>query len=661
MQLDDLQKLYQQIKHYNGDDKQICYTASLLFRLHNRFDLELALVERALGLDPHSNYMQQRKNWIQSPWFEKLSARPPIELPRDKNHIPKQQTLEKLCIVLAADDNYFEFLVESLESIKATRFYNRVDIKLLDVGLSDHQYFLDRWNLEFVSPGWPDHCEEINFFKHYFEAPYNVQVPQYFDHAEYYAVPCHQIRYAQAVINKPFIHELFPDYDYYLWIDADCWVQDERGLDKLVCLAEKQGHAFPGAYAPLRSNPDLATCRTPSEWHPDFANKPNTASSVFCNSKSFQMQWANNYRQAGKKQGFWWGQEEEVASYSMTENAEIIDFSEVVYLYRHLGFPAVKKGEVLLRNPETLEPIPIMGLGLYKARYFYPIVQYQADSLSENDLITSINAVSLKTDWSKTTPKIFNNQRHESLRYRCLSEQNHTEITEMIHHLPGFTNEQINDIQNCHSRHKNLQNLIKEHSIRTDIEQPTSNPETPSNLNKYEYIALREAQVIVKRREKRIEELEQALQEAQAFVKRYDQQLKELDHRLQKTQNIVKHRDNYILKIDPALQSAQEIVKQNETQILELDTALKEAQAFVMEKETQNKALNDGLNETKAIVGDQKTKIEALEIGLQEAQDIVRDREAHITRLDKALKDAQFFVREREKEIELLTRGKGLK
>lgn len=50
-------------------------------------------------------------------------------------------------------------------------------------------------------------------------------------------------QFLKACVSRPFIPELFPDYDLYIWLDADTWVQDYFAIDWLIKAAEKKGLA----------------------------------------------------------------------------------------------------------------------------------------------------------------------------------------------------------------------------------------------------------------------------------------------------------------------------------------------------------------------------------------------------------------------------------
>ncbi len=630
----DLRSLFETVKNYDGSDNGILYTASLVFRYFDRYDLEKQLIERALNLNSASTYFLERQQWHSKSWFDRVQPRENVQPKRAPSIIPEESTLERLCIVLAADDNYFELLIECVESLEATETYSKVDIKILDVGLSKPEYFFNRWGIEVSKPGWPVELEKISFFKRYFERPYNLCVLKTLDEGDHYSASIADVQFAQAVLNKPFLHELFPEYEYYLWIDADCWVQDECGLDKLVCLAQRQGHAFPGAFATANSNSDLRTCRVPSYWHQDFIGKPNTTSSLFCCSHEVQKLWAKLYREAGEVCGYWWGQEEEVVSFCMQKKPEIIEFSEVLYQYRQLGLPVVLDGDKVLRNPETLEIIPILGLGLDKKRYFYPAAEFADGRLDSEDLVSSIKAVGLKIDWSNKTPELFSQQASVSLRYRTNPSSYYDELAKLIAKTPRFTVEQKTSIQQSKNRLiENLRiNRFELPSERCSVSIPAEQMEfiSSSTLSTHEFIALREAQAIVKSREETITDLDLALKHAQEVVGVVESRLDRANNELDYAQNIVRKRDTLISTLQLALTKAQDIVKQRERLIEKLKAGLYNAENIVAE-----------LNE----------KIERLDAGLTEAQEIVQAREDRVSLLDTALKEAQGLAWARETEI----------
>jgi len=49
--------------------------------------------------------------------------------------------------------------------------------------------------------------------------------------------------FLKACVSRPFIPDLFPGFDTYIWLDADTWVQDWAAIDLLQAGANKSGLA----------------------------------------------------------------------------------------------------------------------------------------------------------------------------------------------------------------------------------------------------------------------------------------------------------------------------------------------------------------------------------------------------------------------------------
>ena len=47
--------------------------------------------------------------------------------------------------------------------------------------------------------------------------------------------------FLRAMTARPHLPSYFPDYDIYIWIDADCWVQDWRAVSMLGLAAKDYG------------------------------------------------------------------------------------------------------------------------------------------------------------------------------------------------------------------------------------------------------------------------------------------------------------------------------------------------------------------------------------------------------------------------------------
>lgn len=106
----------------------------------------------------------------------------------------------KIALVSSADSKYFPMLCEWAHSIRRCPQSRDMDICVLDVGLRPEQVAALAPLVTTIKPAdWPK------------------------------ALPAWKVRgrdWLRACINRPFLREYFPGYDYYLWMDADTWVQD---------------------------------------------------------------------------------------------------------------------------------------------------------------------------------------------------------------------------------------------------------------------------------------------------------------------------------------------------------------------------------------------------------------------------------------------------
>ena len=136
--------------------------------------------------------------------------------------------MSRLALVSAANDRYLELLEGMLGSLaeKLTEY----DLKIIDLGLSPESIerikaFQER--VEFADPGWRR------------------------------SVPGHQTtqQHKKVHIAKPYIPQIFPGYEGYLWVDADVWFQDPTALDDYVAAAVQSDATFSFESHPMyRSN-----------------------------------------------------------------------------------------------------------------------------------------------------------------------------------------------------------------------------------------------------------------------------------------------------------------------------------------------------------------------------------------------------------------------
>ena len=113
--------------------------------------------------------------------------------------------MKKNVIVSLADANYFPLLEELINSIKRFKESENTAICVLDAGLTQQQK-------EQISKS----VDEIK------QAEWDIEVPNY------------KIKgkdWLKSQVSRAFLPKYFPDYEKYLWIDCDAWVNDWNCID----------------------------------------------------------------------------------------------------------------------------------------------------------------------------------------------------------------------------------------------------------------------------------------------------------------------------------------------------------------------------------------------------------------------------------------------
>ena len=108
--------------------------------------------------------------------------------------------MKKNVIVSLADANYFPLLEELIDSIKRFKESENIAICVLDAGLTQQQK-------EQIS-------KKVDEIK---QAEWDIEVPNY------------KIKgkdWLKSQVSRAFLPKYFPNYEKYLWIDCDAWVND---------------------------------------------------------------------------------------------------------------------------------------------------------------------------------------------------------------------------------------------------------------------------------------------------------------------------------------------------------------------------------------------------------------------------------------------------
>ena len=105
---------------------------------------------------------------------------------------------KKNVIISLADANYFELLNELVDSIKRFKESNSTAICILDGGLTDEQKNILKPKVdEIKSSDW------------------DIKISQFKTMGK---------KWLKSLVTRAFLPEHFPNYEKYLWIDADAWV-----------------------------------------------------------------------------------------------------------------------------------------------------------------------------------------------------------------------------------------------------------------------------------------------------------------------------------------------------------------------------------------------------------------------------------------------------
>ena len=113
--------------------------------------------------------------------------------------------MKKNTIVSLADSNYFPLLDELIDSIKRFKESKDIAICVLDAGLSEEQ------KNKLLSK-----VDEIK------SADWDIKVPE---------SKIKGREWLKSQVSRAFIPKYFPNYEKYLWIDCDAWVNDWQTIE----------------------------------------------------------------------------------------------------------------------------------------------------------------------------------------------------------------------------------------------------------------------------------------------------------------------------------------------------------------------------------------------------------------------------------------------
>lgn len=121
--------------------------------------------------------------------------------------------MKKTAIVTLADTNYFELLVELIDSIKRFEKNNEIAICVLDAGLDNNQKKFLLNKVDVIKP-----------------AVWDFEVPNFKVRGK---------EWLKSQVSRAFLPKYFPGYNKYLWIDADAWVNKWEAIDLYFKASDK--------------------------------------------------------------------------------------------------------------------------------------------------------------------------------------------------------------------------------------------------------------------------------------------------------------------------------------------------------------------------------------------------------------------------------------
>ena len=113
--------------------------------------------------------------------------------------------MKKNVIISLADSNYFELLNELVDSIKRFKQSENTAICILDGGLTEDQKKI-----------LASKVDEIKF------SEWDIKISQFKTMGK---------KWLKSLITRAFLTEYFPNYEKYLWIDADAWVNSWEAVE----------------------------------------------------------------------------------------------------------------------------------------------------------------------------------------------------------------------------------------------------------------------------------------------------------------------------------------------------------------------------------------------------------------------------------------------
>jgi len=113
--------------------------------------------------------------------------------------------MKKNTIVSLADSNYFDLLNELIDSVKRFEASKNIAICVLDAGLNEEQKNILKKKVDEIK-----------------NAEWDIDVPTF---------KVKNKEWLKSQVSRAFLPKYFPNYEKYLWIDCDAWINDWSSVE----------------------------------------------------------------------------------------------------------------------------------------------------------------------------------------------------------------------------------------------------------------------------------------------------------------------------------------------------------------------------------------------------------------------------------------------
>ncbi|MEO9824186.1 MAG: hypothetical protein ABJF50_07195 [Paracoccaceae bacterium] len=272
--------------------------------------------------------------------------------PTDEQHARLQRTI----FVTGGDAAFFPWIMECVAAFRSHDCFVEVPVGIIDCGLTDdqkHRLQTEFAPLTIVDPGF-DFAERGDM-----AASWRCGIPEGRRDA------------FKAITSRAYLDRHFPGHDYYLWCDADAWLQDPAAMLRFVDLAERQTIG-------MSENNYALLCRDTMFYGEQYmtsamrgvlrGRKQATCAGVICMTRPFMALWRGLVEELFAAKGvvnnspsLWYAIHRELQKPAFLAHSD-------QFFFKREGLPLVDERQALY-SPATRQPCGFIHLnGFYDIR-----------------------------------------------------------------------------------------------------------------------------------------------------------------------------------------------------------------------------------------------------------------------------------------------------